>query len=361
MSSSSSGTGPAQGRDALWMAIRKDRMLSLSITEPDVATTPTLRANLDDAVGKTYEKYCQLVGERLDAIPITDQDRFSVIVEQLEHFSPSHSLDARGIPELEMPFKEIQDLADFPEMYVPRDPPDLMGAFRTFVADRIHEHGRHLEEANRDPVLRDKLLAEGIDKIKTLEKRAGLASSEEAMKQAQEQARMRAEQAQRQRAAGGAIPVAEVPHGIGGPPEMADLVLELENAGRLQFLPFEVYALDLARRGVLTAMSPWQVYALDLARRGLRIQLLHEGPEWRASRAVVLEAVRQSGLELEYAAPELQADREIVLEAVQRHGEALEYAAPALQDDLEIVQAAIGNNADAIMFASPRLQAQLRS
>ena len=79
MSTSSSGTGPPQGPDSLYRAIRRDRMEKGGLSEDFLATDSEAQASINDAVSKIYEKYCQLVGERLDAIPIRAQESNKLI------------------------------------------------------------------------------------------------------------------------------------------------------------------------------------------------------------------------------------------------------------------------------------------
>merc|ERR1712232_838719 len=56
----------------------------------------------------------------------------------------------------------------------------------------------------------------------------------------------------------------------------------------------------------------------------------------RASRAVVLAAVRRDGLALRYATRTWRADREVVLEAMRQNTQAIFHASMALQQDYEL-------------------------
>ena len=385
MSTLSSGESRSRGSDLLIAAIRNDRMDRAGLSEDFLSASVGARNRLNDAVSKTYEKYCQLVGERLDAIPIVDQDRFSAIVDQLVHFSPSHPLDAKGSPDLKRPFEEIQELADFPEMYAGES---LRSAFEVFVADRVHEHGRHLEEASKDPVLRSKLLAEGVDKVRKQESKVDL-TSEAAMKQAQEQARIRAEQAAHQRERRLAVDPDDPSTYLVGTLSRQEALREIErDASVFSRLDPELQAdreiaLAAIRRqgrpalldgehGVTIVDSGWTTIPVvapteleadrEVAAATAFSQAFGPGllqyltPELQADREIVREAVKQDGLALQFAAPELQADREIVREAVKQDGLALQYAAPELKADPEIVLEAVQGKALAFRLANPGLR-----
>merc|ERR1712039_814711 len=58
----------------------------------------------------------------------------------------------------------------------------------------------------------------------------------------------------------------------------------------------------------------------------------------RASRAVVLAAVRRDGLALRFATRTWRADREVVLEAMSQNTMALWHASMALQQDYELLE-----------------------
>ena len=73
-------------------------------------------------------------------------------------------------------------------------------------------------------------------------------------------------------------------------------------------------------------------------------------------RDVVLELVKENGLELEYAAAELRSDRKVVLAAVTSDGMALEYTCVDLRGDREVVLAAVAQDGRAIQFAALELR-----
>ena len=54
----------------------------------------------------------------------------------------------------------------------------------------------------------------------------------------------------------------------------------------------------------------------------------------------ILQAVRESGKNLELASEELQDDKEVVMEALKQDGEALEFASTRLKGDKEVLQLA---------------------
>ena len=55
---------------------------------------------------------------------------------------------------------------------------------------------------------------------------------------------------------------------------------------------------------------------------------------------IILQAVRESGKNLEWASETLQDDKEVVMEALKQDGEALEFASTRLKGDKEVLQLA---------------------
>lgn len=71
---------------------------------------------------------------------------------------------------------------------------------------------------------------------------------------------------------------------------------------------------------------------------------------------IVLQAVGQSGRQLQYASARLKNDKDVVLAAVQENGWALEFADSSLKNDKDVVLAAIKQNKRALEFADSNLK-----
>lgn len=72
---------------------------------------------------------------------------------------------------------------------------------------------------------------------------------------------------------------------------------------------------------------------------------------------LVLQAVKQDGLQLKDADPFFYQDFDIVYAAVTNNGMALQHASAPLQNNLVIVNAAVQNNGMALQYASEQLRA----
>eukprot|EP00405_Crypthecodinium_cohnii_P057729 CAMPEP_0206632402 /NCGR_PEP_ID=MMETSP0325_2-20121206/68874_1 /ASSEMBLY_ACC=CAM_ASM_000347 /TAXON_ID=2866 /ORGANISM="Crypthecodinium cohnii, Strain Seligo" /LENGTH=383 /DNA_ID=CAMNT_0054157899 /DNA_START=40 /DNA_END=1191 /DNA_ORIENTATION=- len=79
------------------------------------------------------------------------------------------------------------------------------------------------------------------------------------------------------------------------------------------------------------------------------------GPELRADKAFMLEALRVNPASWQKVDTKLLSDREFVLEAVKLNGEVLRVASEELQGDKEVVMEAVRQQADAISFAARAL------
>jgi len=89
-----------------------------------------------------------------------------------------------------------------------------------------------------------------------------------------------------------------------------------------------------------------------------RPDLLRDAPlDIRASRDVVMAAVKRDGKALEYASPELQADPDVVFAAQEQNGFAFSYAAPELRSSRLFVMQIVTRNGCTLAHASNDLKA----
>lgn len=88
--------------------------------------------------------------------------------------------------------------------------------------------------------------------------------------------------------------------------------------------------------------------------------LQYASPELRASRNVVLAAVKHGGDALQYASCELRADREVALAAIAHTSTAFLHASDALKADYDVVHAAVSQHGWLIWSAAPAMKADVR-
>lgn len=93
---------------------------------------------------------------------------------------------------------------------------------------------------------------------------------------------------------------------------------------------------------------------LDVVREGTYIEFA--SPELRDDKELILEAVKNDGINLCWASDRLKNDKEIVLTAVEYDGKSLEFASDELKDDKEFMMKACKINGYALEFASDRLK-----